>query len=538
MKIRLTISVIIFGLVYGGLIFKLYNLQIEEGADFSKRIEVRDKFSQDNNFKRGAIYFTDRAGNSITVALNKEFPIIYAVPQKIIQPEKNAEILAPIIGWTKEKLTVSFSRAGDLYRLLVEKASAEQVKSVESLNLKGINIGFQNFRYYPFQNLASQLIGFVGVNEKNDQPTGLYGLESFYNEKLSSNQNLKLTIDINLQTRSEEILASLIKKFEATGGTVIIQKPTTGEILALANKPDFDPNNYNQAEVGLFLNPAVQGLYEPGSVLKVITMAAGLDGGKITPETVFFDNGSVTLNGKTIENWDKKAYGKVTMTNVIERSINTGAVWAEKTIGHDLFYNYLVRFGLGKITGIDFSKEQAGNLANLEKRQARDIDFATASFGQGLAVTPLELITAFSAIANGGQLMRPYLNAELKPKVLRQVINSETSRQLKEMMVSAVEKAEVAVIPNYQVAGKTGTAQVPDFKKGGYTLEVINTYIGFAPACAEASAGKTACDPKFIILIKMDKPKGAPLAGLSVVPAFKELAQFVLNYYNISPDKL
>jgi cell division protein FtsI (penicillin-binding protein 3)/stage V sporulation protein D (sporulation-specific penicillin-binding protein) len=236
----------------------------------------------------------------------------------------------------------------------------------------------------------------------------------------------------------------------------------------------------------------------------------------------------VTLNGKTIENWDKKAYGKVTMTNVIERSINTGAVWAEKTIGHDLFYNYLVRFGLGKITGIDFPKEQAGNLTNLEKKQARDIDFATASFGQGLAVTPLELITAFSTIANGGQLMRPYLNAELKPKVLRPVINSETSRQLKEIMVSAVEKAEVAAIPNYRVAGKTGTAQVPDFKKGGYTFEVINTYIGFAPAE----------NPQFIILLKMDKPKGAPLAGLSIVPAFKELAQFVLNYYNIPPDKL
>ena len=528
MKIRLTISVIIFGLVYGGLIFQLYNLQIKEGADFFEKTEARDKFSQDNNFKRGVIYFTDRAGNSIDVAINKEFPIIFAVPREISEPEKTAEILAPIIGWEKEKLTASLSKPNTLFKKLLEKASAEQVQSVKSLNLKGVYIGFQNFRYYPFQNLASQLIGFVGVNEKNDQPTGLYGLESFYNEELSSNQNLKLTVDLSLQGRAEEVLANLIKKFEASGGTVIIQKPATGEILALANKPDFDPNNYNQAEMNLFLNPAVQGVYEPGSVLKIITMAAGIDGGKITPETVFFDSGSVTLNGKTIENWDKKAYGKVTMTNVIERSINTGAVWAEKTIGHDLFYNYLVKFGLGKITGIDFPKEQAGNLTNLERRQARDIDFATASFGQGLAVTPLELITAFSAIANGGQLMRPYLNAELKPKVLRPVINFETSRQLKEMMVSAVEKAEVAAIPNYRVAGKTGTAQVPDFKKGGYTLEVINTYIGFAPAG----------NPQFIILLKMDKPKGAPLAGLSVVPAFKELAQFVLNYYNIPPDKL
>jgi len=214
--------------------------------------------------------------------------------------------------------------------------------------------------------------------------------------------------------------------------------------------------------------------------------------------------------------------------NVLERSINTGAVWAERTIGHDIFYDYLVKFGLGEATNIDFPQERSGNLSNLQRKQASDIDFATASFGQGIAVTPLELINAFSAIANGGKLMRPFLNAELKPKINRQVISEISSHSLKEMMVSAVEKAEVAVIPGYQIAGKTGTAQVPDFIKGGYTLDVINTYIGFAPAEK----------PQFVILLKLDKPKGAPLAGLSVVPAFRELAQFVLNYYNIPPDKL
>jgi len=337
-----------------------------------------------------------------------------------------------------------------------------------------------------------------------------------------------LTIDRNLQIQTEEILNNLIKKFEAIGGTGIIQNPKTGEILALTNKPDFDPNNYNQFELSSFLNPAIKSLYEPGSVLKVITMAAGINSKKITPETTYYDSGSVTLNGKTITNWNNKGHGKTTMTNVIEQSINTGAVWAERATGHDIFYNYLLKFGLNKPTGIDFSQERSGNLANLKKKHAQDIEFATASYGQGVSITPLELINAFSAIANGGNLMRPYFNAELKPKVLRRVISSDTARQVKEMMVSAVEKAGVATIANYSVAGKTGTALVPDFKKGGYTDDVINTYIGFAPAD----------DPQFVILLKIDKPKGAPLSGLSVVPAFRELAQFVLNYYNIPPDKL
>jgi len=461
MKRRLGLVILIFGLVYGGLIFRLYQLQIQQGASFFQQVADRENYLQSNVFQRATISATDRDQNSIPVAINKENNL-------------------------------------------------------------------QNPRYYPLQNLAAQTIGFVGVNKDNDKPTGLYGLEKFYNTQLIANNDLKLTLDVNLQKQAETTLDNLIKNFKATGGTIIIQKPTTGEILTLVNKPDFNPNNYSQYLVSSFLNPAVQGLYEPGSVFKIITMAAGLESGKFTPETTFFDTGSVTLNGKTIENWDKKAYGKITMTNVIEGSINTGAVWAEKTIGHDLFYNYLLKFGFGDKTGVDLPNEEKGNLSNLKSKKAQDIDFATASFGQGVAITPLELISAFSAIANGGNLMRPYLNSELKPKILRKVISTTTCQKLKTMMISAVDKAEVAAIPNYQVAGKTGTAQVADSQNGGYGSDIIDSYIGFAPAN----------QPAFTILIKLDKPQGAPLAGVTVVPAFKDLAQFVLNYYNIPPDKL
>ncbi len=225
-------------------------------------------------------------------------------------------------------------------------------------------------------------------------------------------------------------------------------------------------------------------------------------------------------------NWDKKAHGLQTMGGVIEQSINTGSIFAEKTMGHDIFYDYLKKFNFDKLTNIELPGELKGDLRNLKK--GKDVNFATASFGQGIAVTPVRLIAAVSAIANGGSLMKPLILNDGKEEVVGRVISEETARKVANMMVSAVKKNIIADIPNYSVAGKTGTAFVPDFVKGGYTEEVVNTYVGFAPAS----------DPKFVILIKLDKPKDAPLAGQTVVPAFRELAQFILNYYNIAPDKL
>ena len=295
----------------------------------------------------------------------------------------------------------------------------------------------------------------------------------------------------------------------------------------MASAPNFDPNNYSEYSVENFLNPTVESVYEPGSIFKVITMSAGIDAGKITPETTYYDSGSVTLNGRTIKNWDNKAHGTQTMTQVIEQSLNTGAVFAQRQTGRGDFYKYVEQFGFKDLTLVGLPDEVSGNLINLEKN-IRDINFATASFGQGISVTPIELISAIGAIANDGVLMRPFLIEGTAPQVLRRVISQETADQVTAMMVSAVKNAQIAQIPNYKIAGKTGTAQVPDFVRGGYTHQVINTYVGFAPAT----------DPKFIILVRLDKPEGAPLAGLTVVPAFRDLAHFILNYYNIPPDDL
>ena len=474
--------------------------------------------------------------------MNKNYPVIFAVPKEIKYPPAAASAISNILGLDKEKLSVQLSKPDSQYHLLIRKASEDQVKKIHDLALLGIYIDEESGRFYPFKNLASSLLGFVGQSAESSNLSGRYGLELYYEDLLNgaagrldkdeiigpvAGKDIYLTIDSNIQARAEELLAGLIKEYKAEQGMVMVQEPKTGKILAMGSYPNFDPNDYSKYAVGTFLNPNFQGIYEPGSVMKVITMAAGLDSNKLTPDTTFIDSGSLTLNGFTIKNWDHKAHGKVTMTEIIEQSINTGAAYAGRLVGKDLFYNYLVKFGFGQKTGIELPGELSASLGNL-RLSSRDVNFATAAFGQGISVTPLQMISAFSAIANGGVLNKPYIIKEESPTVIRQVISASAARQATEMMVSAVKKAVIAQIPKFDIAGKTGTAQIPDFKRGGYAEEYIHTYIGFAPAF----------DPRFTILIRIDKPQGAPLAGLTVVPAFRELTQFLLNYYNVPPDHL
>ena len=337
-----------------------------------------------------------------------------------------------------------------------------------------------------------------------------------------------LTIDRNIQAEAERILKNLVQAYTAAGGSIIVQEPQTGRIIALVNYPSFNPNNYSQYDIKNFTNPAVQAIFEPGSVFKVITLAAGLDSGAITPETTYYDTGVLTFpDGKKIKNWDFKAHGTVGISGILEKSLNTGSAFVESRLGHKNFYNYLVKFGFGGVTGIDLPGEISGSLNNIKKYDA-PIHFATASFGQGISVTPIQLISAISAIANKGLWLTPQITENTPAPEVRRVISEKAAVQIAQMKEQAVNKAGMARIAQYRVAGKTGTAQLPDFKSGGYTNDVINSYAGFAPVSR----------PQFSALIKLDKPEGAPLAGATVVPAFRELAQFILNYYNIPPDDL
>jgi len=509
------------------LLLHTFKIQIIKHDYYVEKVTAREIGTEQSSIKRGQINITDKNDNIIPVAINKEYPIIYAVPQQIKEDFSISQKLADVLEISSSSILKKLENKKSLFRILVEKPAETVLNKVKELNLEGIYRGTKNYREYPYKNLAAQTIGYLGFNDRSVLPVGMYGIEKYYNDELEKGNDIQLTIDRNIQAKSEEIIEELIKEQNAEGGEVIVQNPQTGEILTMASYPNFDPNKYSEHNVKLFSNPAVEKLYEPGSVFKPLTMAIGINNKIFTPTTTYNDLGYVVLNGKKITNWNHKAYGsKTTMTNVIENSINTGAVWAEQKIGKKLFYEGIKKFGFGEPTKIDLPNEVSGNLSNIEKKDAQDIDYATVSFGQGISVTSIQMINAFSAIANGGLLMRPYLNKNLKPYIIRRVIEEETAKQVIEMMKSAVDKAKIATILQFQIAGKTGTAQIPKQSGGGYYEDLyIHTFIGILPAS----------NPKYVILIKLMKPK-SELAALSVVPGFKKLATFILNYSNIKPD--
>lgn len=513
------------------LAFHVYELQVTKGDYYYAKAESQLLATQSTNGNRGAIYFTDDRGTSLPAAVEQQFPIIYAVPKAIVDVQEAANAAAPILNMSVVTLTSIFSKPNDQYELLVRKADPSVAQAISDLKLKGLYADFAPARFYPLNMVAAQTLGYVGPNAANNGESGHYGIEGFYNSTLADGSDVNLTIDPNIQIEAEKILDGLVARSGATGGSVIIEDPMTGKILAMGATPSFDPNNYGAAPIANFLNPTLQSVYEPGSIFKVLTMAAGIDAGKITPNTTYNDKGTLVVNNWKIENYDLLTHGPygpgTTMTQVIEHSINTGAVFAENQTGNDVFTSYMKKFGLAEKTGIDLPGEVTGNLSALNPK-SRQVAFDTVAYGQGVAVTPIELVTAISAIANGGTLMRPYLNAALEPKVIGRVITTSTAQQVTQMMVDAVDLAKVANIPGYALAGKTGSAFIPDLVHGGYTDKLIDSYVGFGPVS----------NPRFIALIRLNTLPSDSLAAQSVVPAFKDLSQYIINYYNIPPDRL
>lgn len=533
-------SIIVSGLViaFAFLGFHIYQLQLVKGGYYYAKAQSELEASQSNNATRGTIYFTDKNGVESAVALDQQFPIIYADPAEIKNPEQTAETFGPILNMTVAALTKIFSKPNDQYELLVNKADPAIAQKVTTMNVSGVISDFETERYYPLSTIASQVLGYVGPNAANNGESGHYGVEGYYNDLLegtSSNggvggSDLQLTIDPNIQIEAEKILDQLVTSNNATGGSVIVEDPRTGKILAMGADPDFDPNNYGDSPLANFINTNVQGVYEPGSIMKVITMAAGIDSGKITPDTTYDDKGYVNVNGAHITNYNlttEGAYGpNTTMTEVIEHSINSGAIWAENATGNATYLSYLKKFGLDDKTGIDLPNETSGNLSQLTPK-APQVDWDTAGFGQGVAVSPIELVTAISAIANGGVLMRPYVNAALQPQVMGRAISTSTAQQVTQMMVDAVDLAQVAEINGYTMAGKTGSAYIPNPNGGGYLNELTDSYIGFGPTS----------NPQFIAFLRLNTIPVTSLAAETIVPAWAQLAQWIVNYYNIPPDR-
>ena len=516
---------------------------------------------------RGRILVRDPSdGKLYPLATNREAWTVFAVPKNMKDPITVAHELAPILGIPDVDLVARLGKTDDPYELLVRQARAELVDKLKEKNLEGVGYLRTTARLYPEKFLSGQLIGFVGQDE-NGISVGKYGVEGGYQNLLSGRAgsviaekdaggrrltigdskidnavdgaDIVLTIDRAIQYEACTQIQEAVKRHGADGGSVVIMNPSTGAIMAMCSSPDFDPAEFNKVEdLSVLNNPVLFSAYEPGSVFKPFTLAAALDAGKINPKTTYTDTGSEEIDGHTIRNSDGKANGVQTMTQVLEASLNTGTIFAQRQIGKDLFRKYVEDFGFGKKTGIDVTPEGKGNVSSLEKKGS--IFAATGSYGQGITVTPIQLLTGFAALGNGGKLFKPYVVSEIlypdgtrektKPIEVAKPIDARTSRLISGMLVSVVENGhgKRAGVPGYWVAGKTGTAQVAKKDGAGYEEdETIGSFAGYAPAS----------DPKFVMLVKIDHPRDVQWAESSAAPLFGTMAKFLLNYLQVPPER-
>lgn len=498
-------------------------------------------------------------GKKILAQNVKKF-IVYIFPSKI-SPEKKeeaAEILGRIFNLEKQEILAKIAKD----KIFKKEISPAQLKALSQQKPEGVSVHEIQTRFYPHHSLASQLTGFV-----NRDGDGQYGVEGYYDEILQgkrgfeqkdrapfgyltlagqkqtfslpqSGADLFLSLDYEIQYFAEKLLEKAQKKWCIASGEILVIEPSTGKILALATLPGFNPNQYFKVNnLKVFQNGAIQKLFEPGSVFKPITMAAALEAKVITPETVFEDKGYVETSGPAIYNYQKKVWGKVSMIDVLKFSINTGAVFVQKKLGQERFLKYLRDFGFFEKTGVDLQGEIFSRNKNLRQKIPRDV--AVASFGQGIELTPIQLVRAFAVLANGGKLVRPFLVEKIiypndkiviiGPEIERRVISGRTASEITAMLIKVVEQGygSKAKIPGYLIAGKTGTAEIPQKRSRGYAEEeTVQSFIGYFPALK----------PQFLILVKLDNPKGVKTASLSAAPLFRDLAKYIIDLKQVPPD--
>jgi cell division protein FtsI/penicillin-binding protein 2 len=467
-----------------------------------------------------------------------------------------AAAIAPLLGRDPGELIVAArgQTRGDY--LAARQVNAQAGLQIMKDAPPGVQAVETSSRFHPEGDLASALLGFIGRDE-----TGLAGVEADFDHELGgipglvyaerdgrgnpipfgrkigqqpeAGGDVQLTIDRYIQSLVEKKLDATIAKNGAVGGTIIVMDPKTGEVLALASRPSFqlsklDLGDASQAD--LYRNRAVTDLYSPGSVMKTITMATAIDLGLVNPNTTYFDSGQAEVEGGApIKNWDFSAHGTTTMTQVLQYSLNTGAVWVARQIGAGRFYDSIKRFGFGQPTNIGLGGEAAGIVRTNQDDSWYPIDLATNAFGQGIDVTPVQMITAVSSLVNGGLLMRPYVVKEVTgpdghrvydPVVVRRTVSEETSRTLVQMMEAVVDgqPGHLAQVPGYHVGGKTGTTTFSD------KIDTIASFIGFAPVE----------DPKFVMLVRIDSPRDS-LGGVVAAPVFSDIAPKILSYLGVMP---
>lgn len=551
---RVTVFFLVVSIVMCGLMGRLVYLQFYKSAWLTENATDQRIRDIPVEARRGIIY--DRLGRELAVSVSAES--VYAIPAEIRNPEDTAAKLAALLNLNPQTLAAKLKKR-QAFTWVQRKIDSETAKKVKLLAIPGIGVTQENQRYYPHDNLASHILGFTGVDSQ-----GLDGVELTFDSYLRGRsgsivveydargreipysnhryvapvdgQNVYLTIDLVIQQIVEREMERVMKETQARAMTIIVMQPQTGEILALANKPDYNPNRFAEYAPKLWRNNAVSNAYEPGSTFKIITTAAALGEKVVKLEDRFFDPGSIEVQGRHIRCWKHGGHGSQSWVEVVENSCNTGFVTVGLRIGADPFYRYIDNFGFHKHTGIDLPGEARGIV--IDKAKVKPINLATISIGQSIAVTPIQLINAVSAVANDGKLNRPQIVREVReknrdvirefqPDAIQQVLPADIAQVEKGILERVVEHGtgKNAYIEGFRIAGKTGTAQ--KVGAGGYLPDkYVASFVGFAPAD----------NPQVAMLVIIDEPVGLYYGGQIAAPVFGAVMKDVLPYIKITPQ--
>jgi cell division protein FtsI (penicillin-binding protein 3) len=554
MRRRIILIFLVLLLSLGGVAAKLFFLQIQQRDRLAERATKQYQRRLPILSRRGTIY--DRTGRELAVSL--KVTSVFAQPAAVEDPAATAKALAPILDQPASDLAARLT-TDKPFVWLQRQLDPAQAEAITDLNLKGIGLFPESRRYYPRQELAAHVLGLVGLDDR-----GLEGLEHQYDDLLggqpefvSAQQDalgrvifrqeeperrapifdLTLTINEVLQYITERELQRAVEHSRAKAGTAIVMDPWNGEILALANQPTYDPNNYRISNAAARRNRAVTDAFEPGSVFKVILAAGALEEGVVRPGDRFFgENGAIEVSGVTIRDHEK--YGWLTVREILTHSSNVGAIKIGQKLGKSFYYHYISGFGFGSLTGLDLPGETPGLMRRPKGWSA--LSLSALSLGQEISVTPVQIATAFAAVANGGNLVRPHvvrgltaqdasLSRQVEPVAIRRVISPETAQTLLEMLRDAVEQGtgKQAALEEYTVAGKTGTAQKMDPATGRYSHQkIVASFVGAVPAES----------PRLVILVLIDEPETLRWGGSIAAPTFRDIARDALKYLQVPPS--
>ncbi len=588
---RVRLVVIVFGLVYLGLLAKLFYWQIISNEKLSAQADDQHFYTQLLPAKRGEIKFADLAplvsnkqsyllyanlikvtgdknqiANELATILAPEVPLVSTTSAEVSSDEQN-RFLKDTEQQLQQKFYDKLTLPNAVWMNLAHFISRQSQEKINQLNLPGLSFTDEQNRDYPESSMAAHVVGFVG-SDQNGNPKGYFGLEGFYDRELSgrpgeiriekdafgrpiaigseerqNNQNghdLVTTIDRSAQLFVEKELQQGISDWKATGGTAIVLNPQDGAIIAMANFPRYDPANFSYFPTSWYKNPAIADLYEPGSIMKPMIMAAAINEGKVTPDTHCTQcNGPAPIGGYLIHTFNNSYHPNSTMTEVLINSDNTGMIFVGKQLGFDKLYDYLQKYGFGKPTGVDLEEEEGSSLR--PKSNYVSVDQATIAFGQGIAVNSLQMVRALSTIANGGYLVTPHLVQRIItdketitlpwPKGQR-VISETTAKTVAEMLVRVADespehfpKDRIKELSNYRIAAKSGTAQIA--VGGAYAKQGTNaTLIGFFPAE----------NPRFVVFVKLNEPEVRPWGSDTAGPVFFSIIRDLIEYYGIPPQ--